>query len=302
MAGTARVQRWTTISALALAWPAPAAAATRSRPPRRSRRPSRAGSSGSTRPVARPTRRSPSAAGRSTWSTSTASSSAGSTTPQAAIKSITALRIPEGAGPQPGAFVKELKALGPELDKLSEASEDLEPADAGQGRRGAQAAPGDDREGRRGGRAQRLHEPRRALLRPRRRAGAGVRPAAQQPRPQAPAPDQGPRLRVSANTPGEFAVAFRNYSEIIDSAVYGIDKLDPPQWAAEQVGNYQVALRDLQSVSQKCTAILAGGQGQAADQVDRAKYVRTQKQLNKAARAEPRPAARCCARSARGRR
>ena len=48
---------------------------------------------------------------------------------QAAIKSISAQKVPEGAGPKPGAFVKELKALGPELDKLSEASEDLEPAD-----------------------------------------------------------------------------------------------------------------------------------------------------------------------------
>jgi hypothetical protein len=47
---------------------------------------------------------------------------------QAAIHTITGLAIPEGAGPNPGAFVKELKALEPELTKLSEASEDLEPA------------------------------------------------------------------------------------------------------------------------------------------------------------------------------
>ena len=81
-------------------------------------------------------------------------------------------------------------------------------------------------------------------------------------------------------------MAFRNYSEIIDSAVDGIDKLDPPQWAADQVGNYQVALRDLQSVSQKWTAILVVDKGKSPYDRDRAKYVRTQKQLNNAARAE----------------
>src|SRR5262245_55029337 len=47
---------------------------------------------------------------------------------RAAIDTIAALRIPEGAGPKPGAFVDELKALEPDLDQLSQAGEDLEPA------------------------------------------------------------------------------------------------------------------------------------------------------------------------------
>ena len=46
---------------------------------------------------------------------------------RAAIRTIARERLPEGAGPQPGAFVRELKALDPELTKLSEASEDLAP-------------------------------------------------------------------------------------------------------------------------------------------------------------------------------
>src|SRR5688572_15267136 len=48
---------------------------------------------------------------------------------RAAIESIAGLEIPEGAGPRPGAFVTELKALDPELSKLSEASEALEPGE-----------------------------------------------------------------------------------------------------------------------------------------------------------------------------
>ncbi len=179
---------------------------------------------------------------------------------QTAIKSITALRIPEGAGPKPGAFVNELKALGPELDKLSEASEDLEPAplvEAAEALKPRLAAIEKSAEAaglsdcvshderffvpdaiRAPVFAQQLNNLDRKLLR---------------------------RIKdvdfASANTPGEFAVAFRDYSELIDSAVDGIDRLDPPQWAANEVGGYLVALRDLQSVSQKFTALLVADKG-----------------------------------------
>ena len=47
---------------------------------------------------------------------------------RAAIESIAGLEIPKGAGQRPAAFVAALRALDPELSKLSEASEDLEPA------------------------------------------------------------------------------------------------------------------------------------------------------------------------------
>lgn len=39
---------------------------------------------------------------------------------------------------------------------------------------------------------------------------------------------------AEASTPGEFAQAFSRYSEVIDTAVEGIDTLDPTQWAADQ--------------------------------------------------------------------
>ena len=204
---------------------------------------------------------------------------------QAAIKSITALRIPEGAGPKPGAFVNELKALGPELDKLSEASEDLEPAplvDAAQALKPRLAAI--EKSAEEAGLSDCMSHDERFFVPDAVRAPVFAQ--------QLNNLDRKLLRRIknvdfaSANTPGEFAVAFRDYSEIIDSAVDGIDKLDPPQWAADQVGNYLRALRDLQSVSQKYTAILVEDKGKSAYELDRAKYVRADKQLNKAARAE----------------
>ena len=66
---------------------------------------------------------------------------------------------------------------------------------ARQGRRGAEAAAGDDREARRGGRRERLPLPRRAHLRPGRRARAGLRRAAREARPLAAAQDEVGRLR-----------------------------------------------------------------------------------------------------------
>ena len=204
---------------------------------------------------------------------------------QAAIKSIGGLRIPEGAGPRPGEFVKELKALEPELTKLSEASEDLEPADLVK--------------------AAEALKPRLATIEKSAKAAGLSDCMSHDERFFIPDAVRAPvfaqqlnnldrkllrRIKdvdfASANTPGEFAVAFRKYSELIDAAVDGIDKLDPPQWAADQVGDYQIALRDLQSVSQKFTAMLVEDKDKPAYQVDRAKYVRTQRQLNRTARAE----------------
>jgi hypothetical protein len=204
---------------------------------------------------------------------------------QAAIKSITAERIPKGAGPKPGAFVTELKAVGPELDKLSEASENLEPGElvkAAEALKPRLAAI--EKTAKEAGLSDCMSHDERFFVPDAVRAPVFAQ--------QLNNLDRRLLRRIkdvdfaSANTPGEFAVAFRNYSEIIDSAVDGIDKLDPPQWAANQVANYQIALRDLQSVSQKFTAILVADKGKAPYELDRAKYLRTQRQLNKAARAE----------------
>ncbi len=80
---------------------------------------------------------------------------------------------------------------------------------------------------------------------------------------------------AAASTPGEFAHEFKRYSELIDAAVAGIDRLDPPLWAADQTARYQVALRDLQSVSQKFTTVLVAIAASRSASIDVAKYTRT---------------------------
>ena len=204
---------------------------------------------------------------------------------QTAIKAISGQMVPEGAGPKPGAFVDELKALGPELDKLSEASEDLEPAElvkAAEGLKPRLAAI--EKSAEEAGLSDCMSHDERFFVPDAVRAPVFAEQLARLDR----------RLLrklkhvdfESANSPGEFAVAFRNYSELIDDAVDGIDRLDPPQWAADQVGNYQIALRDLQSVSQKFTALLVDDKDKSAYEVDRGKYLRRLKQLNQAVYAE----------------
>ena len=204
---------------------------------------------------------------------------------QAAIRSIGALRVPEGAGPRPGEFVRELKELGPELDKLSDASENLEPpelvkaAEELKPRLATIAKSAEE-----AGLSDCMSHDERSFIPDAVRAPVFAEQLARL--------DKRLLRRIkrvdfaSADSPGEFAVAFRNWSEVIDAAVDGIDRLDPPHWAADQVANYQIALRDLQSVSQKVTAMLLDDKDKSPYEVDRGKYVRTQKQLNRAARAE----------------
>jgi hypothetical protein len=204
---------------------------------------------------------------------------------QTAIKEISAQKIPEGAGPNPGAFVKELKALDPELKRLSDASEDLEPADlvkaaeALKPRIASAEKAAED-----AGLSDCLTHDERFFVPDAVRAPVFAE--------QLNKLDRTLLRRIEkvnfadAETPGEFATAFRRYSEIIDTAIEGIDALDPPQWAADQTGNYQVALRDLQSVTQKFTAILVQDKGKPLYALDRAKYMRTQRELNRAAKKE----------------
>ena len=91
---------------------------------------------------------------------------------------------------------------------------------------------------------------------------------------------------AAADTPAEFERAFRRYSQIIDAAIDGINRLDPPQWSAPQTADYLYALRDLQSVCQEFTAILVRDRGKSPLDINRAEYVRTERKLNKAGRKE----------------
>jgi hypothetical protein len=204
---------------------------------------------------------------------------------QTAIREITALTVPEGAGPRPGAFVGELKALEPELAKLSEASEDLEPAalvKAAEALKPRLATA--EKAAEEAGVSDCLSHDERFFIPDAVRAPVFAEQLAKL--------DRSLLRRIkridfaAASTPGEFAQAFRGYSEVIDTAVEGIDTLDPPQWAAEQTANYQVALRDLQSVTQKFTAMLVEDKDKSRYELDRAKYLRTQKELDSAAGVE----------------
>jgi hypothetical protein len=202
-----------------------------------------------------------------------------------AIKTIAAEPLPKGGGPKPGAFVTELKELEKELTELSEASEDLEPAALVQaaealkprlatlGKRADEAGLSDC-----------LSHDERFFVPDAVRAPVFAEQLARLDR----------RLlrRIkdvefgAADTPAEFAVAFRRYTRIIDSAIDGIGRLDPPQWAADQTAAYQRTLRDLQSVCQQFTAILVRDKRKSLLEINRAEYVKTQRKLNRAARAE----------------
>jgi hypothetical protein len=202
-----------------------------------------------------------------------------------AIHAIARERVPEAAGPRPGAFVRELKGLDPELSDLSEASEDLDPhalvraADELKPRlaglqKSAEAA----------GLRDCLTHDERFFIPDAVRAPVFAEQLARLERSLL------RRIRsinfAQASSPGEFARAFDRYSELIDDALDGIDKLDPPLWAADQTASYQEALRDLQAASQKFAARLAQDRGKPLSVLDRAAYLRIQRQLDKASVAE----------------
>lgn len=206
---------------------------------------------------------------------------------QAAIKTIAAEPLPTGGGPKPGEFVTELKALEQELSKLSEASEGLEPpalvqaADALKPRLATIEKRAEE-----AGLSDCLSHDERFFVPDAVRAPVFAEQLARLDRRLL------RRIKdvelAAADTPAEFAVAFRRYSRIIDSAIDGIGRLDPPQWAASQTGAYQDALRDLQAVCQEFTAILLRDKGKPPAAIDRAEYVKVQAKLNKASRAEGR--------------
>ena len=204
---------------------------------------------------------------------------------RAAIKSIGALRVPEGAGARPAAFVKELKALDPELTKLSDASEDLAPRDLiaiaeaikprlAEIEKSAKAA----------GLSDCLTHGERFFVPDAVRAPVFAEQFAKLNRSVL------KRLRSArlpaASTPGEVNTAFKRMSATLGSAVAGIDRLDPPQWAADQTSNYQGSLLELQSSIQEYENLLAKDRGKAPASREYAQYVRREKELRRAAKAE----------------
>jgi hypothetical protein len=204
-----------------------------------------------------------------------------------AIHAIQRERVPEGAGPRPGAFVRELGALDEDLSDLSQASEDLDPH--------ALIRATDDL------------KPRLEGLRTRARAaglrdcfghdeGAFIPDAVRAPvfAEQLARLERSQLRRIrliefgEASSPAEFARAFDRYAGVIDDAVEGIATLDPPLWAADQTANYQNALRDLQTVSQTFADRLTRDRGKPTAILNRGPYVKIQRRLTAASIAESR--------------
>ncbi len=190
---------------------------------------------------------------------------------------IAKLRIPEGAGPQPGRFVEEVEALDAELEQLSAASEELAPellidaADALKVRLVRIEKLGSDL----GLRKCLTHDERQFV------PDAVLGPVFAE---QLAALDRRLLRRIKridfaeAQSPDALASMFRRYGKILDDAVAGIQKLNPPQWAARQTALYQRSLLDLQGATQEFETVL--------EVDDRSKLARADRKLQKAAGAE----------------
>jgi hypothetical protein len=204
---------------------------------------------------------------------------------QAAIREIAALEVPEGAGPQPAAFVRDLKALESELGKLSDASEDLEPAalvKAAEGLKPRLAAA--DQAAFDAGLSECLSHDERLFIPDAIRAPVFAEQLNQLDRSLLRRVERIDLADVS--TPGEVAQALARYNEVIDAAIEGVAALDPPIWAAEQSAGYQDALRKLESATEEFNELLVQDKGKAPHELDRSKYLRAQKEINVALKAE----------------
>lgn len=177
---------------------------------------------------------------------------------RAAVETITALRIPEGAGSEARAFVAELRELRPALDELSAASEDLEPdallrvADA--------------------------LKPRLYSLEQRAAAVGLIDCGSSEERNVIPDAIRAPvfakqlgkldrtlfrrieRLsETPARTPAAVADRYRRIGEVLDDNLEGLDTLEPPQWAARQTSRYQGVMLDLKGVVGKAHTLFDQG-------------------------------------------
>jgi hypothetical protein len=84
----------------------------------------------------------------------------------------------------------------------------------------------------------------------------------------------------------EYGHLLDRFSGVITRALDGIDRLDPPLWATDQTANYQRALRDLQSVVQLFSAQIDADRGKPLYSLDRKTYLRLLHKLKVAAKAE----------------
>jgi hypothetical protein len=202
-----------------------------------------------------------------------------------AIATIAREPLPQGADRHPAAFVRELKALEPDLEKFSGETEDLEThalisrADALKPR-----LLRIQEEAEKSGLRDCLTQDARYVV------PAAVRApvfAEQLNRLEA---HQLRRIRKigfrEVSTPAEYGRALERFAGLIARSLDGIDRLDPPLWALDQTANYQRALRDLQSVVQEFAAQIERDHDKPPEQINPATYKRLLAKLRAAARVE----------------
>jgi hypothetical protein len=203
----------------------------------------------------------------------------------AAITTIAHERLPEGADAHPAAFVRELRALEPELKKFSTKTEDLEThrltasVDALKPRLVRIQA-----EAEKSGLHDCLTEDARWVI------PAAVRAPVFAEQFNRLEVHQLRRLRkigfTKVDTPAEYGHALERFAGLIARSLDGIDRLDPPIWAVDQTANYQFALRGLQSAVQAFAAEIERNRGQLVTAADVATYKRLLGKVRRAGRKE----------------
>jgi hypothetical protein len=203
----------------------------------------------------------------------------------AAIGTIAHEPLPVGADGHLAAFVRELRGFEPELQKLSDATEDLAP-------RGLIAAADGlkprlvriEQEAKQSGLRHCLTQDARWVV------PAAVRAPVFAERFNHLEHRELRRLRKigvdEATTPSAYGHKLERVSGVLARALDGIDRLDPPIWAVDQTANYQHALRTLQSVVQQFSAQIAADRGKPLWSLNRHTYLRLLHKLKVAGKAE----------------
>jgi hypothetical protein len=176
-----------------------------------------------------------------------------------AVKTIVALRLPVGSGPAPRRFVQELRKLEPLLAEVEGASENMEgPALLGvTDDLKVEMSRLEDRS-REAGLADCARNDERFFLPDAIRAPVFAEQMAKLDRSVFRRLERLER-ETNVNSAADATRFYVRLGEVINDTVAGMDKLDPPQWAATQLGRYQDVLLDLQTIVQDSEELFAQG-------------------------------------------
>lgn len=203
-----------------------------------------------------------------------------------AIRAIAAIPLPQDDGPRHADFVRELKELEPHLEQLSEASEGLEPAaliEAADALTPQLTAV--EKAGKEAGLRECLQHDERFFVPDAVRAPVFAEQFARLDRRLLRKLEG---IDQTVGTPGEVARNLDRASGLLKQSIEGIDRLDPPHWAADQVGAYQRALRDGLALLDRLASMFAADRGKPQDEIDWRAYDRVSRDIQRAGRVERR--------------